>query len=98
MNESESGLCSLKTEYRDQSNILNMIYQEKRKAERSEALVLADKSAINAKAFRANVKTSEVARLVNISFGYKQAIINLPEYATLCIGMSANPQEARQSG
>ena len=24
MNESESGLCSLKTEYRDQSNILNI--------------------------------------------------------------------------
>ena len=72
MNESELGLCSLKTEYRDQSNILNIYLIE--------------------------VKTSEVARLVDISFGYKQAIINLPEYATLCIGMSANPQEARQSG
>ena len=73
MNVNELGLCSLKTEYRDQSNILNIYLIE--------------------------VKTSEVAKLVNISFGYKQqAIINLPEYATLCIGMSANPQEARQSG
>ena len=73
MNVNELGLCSLKTEYRDQSNILNIYLIE--------------------------VKTSEVAKLVNISFGYKQqAIINLPEYATLCIEMSTNPQEVRQSG
>ena len=38
-------MCSLKTEYRDQSNILNIYLIE--------------------------VKTSEVAKLVNISFGYK---------------------------
>ena len=59
MNVSESVLCSLKTEYRDQSNILNIYLIE--------------------------VKTSEVARLVNISFGYKQAIINLPEHITLYV-------------
>ena len=60
MNVSESVLCSLKTEYRDQSNILNIYLIE--------------------------VKTSEVAKMINISFGYKQqAIINLPGHITLYV-------------
>ena len=72
MNVNELGLCSLKTEYRDQSNILNIYLIE--------------------------VKTSEVAKLVNISFGYKQqAIINLPEHITLYVYKKSNEHRERHS-